>query len=345
MKLAEISKLINGKLNGDPEFEIKEIARIEEAKEHSLTWFSHPRYRKWLNRTNASCLIVSRGPAHKLCAGQYTPTKGIFTIEVKSPELAIAKLLQKFYPEKLPKRGISELSEISPKTKIGKSVSIGAYTYIDDNSIVEDRVTIFPKVYIGNNVKIGQGTIIYPNATIEDKVTIGKRVIIHSGAVIGSDGFAYVQDKGKHKKIPHRGGVFIGDEVEIGALSTVDRAVIGNTIVGKGTKIDNLVHIAHNVVIGENSILVSQVGIAGSSKLGKNVVVGGMAGISDHLIIGNNVTIAGKSGVSGNIPPHTTVSGYPARIHEKSKKAYGLLIKLPDLLERIRKLERKCKQR
>ncbi|MDI6839910.1 MAG: UDP-3-O-(3-hydroxymyristoyl)glucosamine N-acyltransferase [bacterium] len=330
MKLAEIAKLVTGKLNGDPELEVSRIARIEEAESGDITWFSHPRYRKWLNKTHASCIIVPKGMSGA----------SISTIELENPSLAIAKLLQEFYPKPIPQKGISKLVQIDATAKIGKGVSIGAFVYIGKDSVVGNRVTIFPHVYIGDNVAIGDDTHIYPNVTIEDNVVIGNRVIIYSGAVIGSDGFAYTRVKGKHERIPHCGGVILEDDVEIGALSTVDRAVIGNTIIKKGTKIDNLVHIAHNVVIGEHSIIVAQVGIAGSTRIGKNVTIAGQAGLTDHLIIGDNVVIGAQAGVTKDVRNGMTVSGYPARPHLASKKAYGLLIKLPELFKRVRRLER-----
>ena len=323
MKLIEIAKLINGRLNPNSsvELEVNRIARIEEAKPGDITWFSHPKYRKWVSKTHASCIIVPKG-----VSGSSRSGSSISTIEVENPSLAIARLLQEFYPKSAPEKGVSKLVQIDATAKIGKEVSIGAFVYVGKDSIVGDRVTILPRVYIGNNVTIGDDTCIYPNVTIEDKVVIGKRVIIYSGAVIGSDGFAYTKVNGKHERIPHCGGVVLEDDVEIGALSTVDRAVIGNTIIKRGTKIDNLVQVAHNVVIGEDSIIVAQVGIAGSTKIGKNVTIAGQAGLSDHLIIGDNVVIGAQAGVTKNVPTGMTVSGYPARPHSASKKAYGLLI-------------------
>jgi len=343
MKLKEITKLVNGKLiptgreNEDPEVEIERIARIEEAKKGDITWFSHPRYQKWLNKTKASCIIVPKWE-------EVRPQKArTFTIEVKNPSLAIINLLQEFYPEPIPEKGISKLAQIDAGAKIGKDVSIGAFVYIGKGSIIGNRVVLFPNVYVGNWVTIGNNTHIHPNSTVEDRVIIGKNVIIHSGAVIGSDGFGYTQVNRKHKKIPHCGGVILGDRVEIGASSTIDRAVIGDTVIKSGTKIDNLVHIAHNVVIGEDSLIVAQVGIAGSTQIGKNVTIAGQAGLVDHLVIGDNAVIGAQAGVIGDIPCGTTVSGYPARPHNESRKAYGLLIELPNLFKRVRKLEHQLK--
>ncbi len=338
MKLREIVKLVDGKLNGPAELEVKRIARIEEAGKGDITWFSHPRYEKWAEKSNASCIIVNR----KSLIGNRED--GVATIEVENSSVAIAKLLEEFYPEGVITPSINDKAHISPSVKIGKQVSIDEFSSIGADTVIEDGVIIGAGVYVGRGVKIGKGARIYPNVTILANVVIGQRVVIFSGVVIGSDGFAYMQVKGKHTKVPHRGGVILGDDVEIGACSTVDRALVGNTVIERGTKIDNLVHIAHNVEIGENCIIVAQVGIAGSVKIGNNVIIAGQAGINDHIVIGDRVVIAGQAGVMKDIPAGLTVSGYPARPRQESNRAYSLLIKLPELFKRVRALEEKCKQ-
>jgi len=333
MKLSEITTLVSGELRGNPSTEITGIARIEEARKGDITWLSHPKYQRYLNKTRASCIIVSEDVVIKNTA----------TIKVENTALAIATLIEAFYPQKLPRAGISKLAYVGKGAKLGKNVSLGAFSYVGEKSIIGDNVTIFPRVYVAEGVKIGAGTIIYPNVTLRTGTRLGKNIIIHPGVVIGSDGFAYTKVRGKHHKIPHRGGVVIEDNVEIGACTTINRSVLGNTVIKKGTKIDNLVHIAHNVVIGENSIVIAQVGVAGSVQIGKNVVLAGQAGIGEHLTIGNNAVIAARAAVTKDVPPKATVSGYPARPHKDSQKAYSLLIRLPELFRRVTNLERQCK--
>lgn len=332
MRLGEIAKLIEGKLIGEANICINRIVGIEEAKEGDITWVSHPRYEKWFLRTKASCVIVPKQE------GDAPLVTNI--IEVANPSLAVVKLLKEFYPEFLPAEGINPQAHIDRNVEIGKGVSIGAFSYVAEGAIIGDKVIIFPYAYIGREVKIGAGTRIYPNVAILDNVTIGSNVRVYSGAVIGSDGFAYTQEQGKQTRIPHCGGVIIEDDVEIGALSTVCRAVIGNTIIKKGTKIDSLVHIAHNVVIGENSIIVAQVGIAGSVLVGKNAVIAGQAGITDHVVIGDNVKIGGQSGVTKDVPAGMEVCGYPASERQKSNLAYRLLMRLPELFKRVSMIEK-----
>jgi UDP-3-O-[3-hydroxymyristoyl] glucosamine N-acyltransferase len=334
MKLEEIARIVNGKLSGDPNILINRIAPIEETKEGDITWLSHPRYEQWLDKIQASCIIV---PEKKR-------VKKIATIEVPNPSYAIITLLKKFYSSPLVKKEISREAYIEESAKIGKEVSIGAFSYIGEDTIIGDEVVIFPNSYIGNQVKIGTRSHIFPNVVILDKVNIGCNVRIYSGAVIGSDGFAYTQMEGKHIPIPHHGSVIIEDEVEVGALSTIDRALVGNTVIKKGTKIDNLVHIAHNVVVGKHSIIVAQAGIAGSVRIGDEVIIGGQAGITDHIVIGNKAKIGGQAGVTKDVENETIVCGYPARPRRVSNLAYSLLMKLPDLFRRVKILEKQCKQ-
>lgn len=343
MKLEEVVKFINGKLDKASDIEITGIARIGEAKPGELSWISDDRYKKYFDKTKASCVVVPEGfvsTAVSEKTGQECP----LCIRVKNPTLAIASLLLKFYPPiPLPLKGISKFAILGKDVKLGKGVSIGDFVTIGNNTIIGDEVVIFNGAYIDGKVKMGNHCQIHPNAVIRENVVLRNNVIVGPGAVIGNEGFAYNRTAEGHKKMPHRGGVILEDSVEIGANSTVDKSIVGNTIIKRGTKIDNLVHIAHNVEIGENCIIIAQVGIAGTVKIGDNVIIAGQAGIPDHINVGDNVVIAAQAGVTKDIPSGITVAGYPARPHMEANRAYSLMMQLPEILKRVKKLEQKLK--
>jgi UDP-3-O-[3-hydroxymyristoyl] glucosamine N-acyltransferase len=332
MKLTEIAEFLSGELRGNGSVNITGIARIEDAGEGDITYISHPKYEKWLTKTDASCIIVSRNT-------DLSTTKTLLFVD--EPTLAIVKLADLFYKRTPPIAGISPLADVSKDTVVDKTASISAFCVICSGCRLGKGTVLFPQVYLGEGSQVGDNCVIYPRVVIRENVRIKNRVVIHPGCVIGADGFGYIEKAGERVKIPHFGGVVIEDDVEIGANSTIDRATLGDTIIGKGTKIDNLVHIAHNVVIGENSVIVAQVGIAGSTEIGSNVIIAGQAGISDHLTIGNNVKIGAQSGVTKSVKNGEEISGYPAREHRRSKKAYALLMRLPEIYERFKKIEKK----
>jgi UDP-3-O-[3-hydroxymyristoyl] glucosamine N-acyltransferase len=271
------------------------------------------------------------------------PDISIPMLVVDNPYLAFAKTLKLFYIKPYIPSGISKNAVIGKNVTLGNEVSIFSNVYICDGVAIGDRVSLYPFVYIGSNVSIGEGTTIYPNSTILDNVTIGKNVVIHSGSVLGSDGYGYVRINNTHYKIPQVGGVIVEDDVEIGANVTVDRATLGNTIIGKGTKIDNLVQIAHNVIIGKNCLIVSQAGISGSVEIGNNVTIAGQAGIADHLKIDDGVTVIGKSGVTHDLK-YGIYSGVPAIPHREWLRAQSCYAKLPDIVKRLRELEKKIEE-
>ncbi|KJR40108.1 UDP-3-O-[3-hydroxymyristoyl] glucosamine N-acyltransferase [Candidatus Magnetoovum chiemensis] len=257
---------------------------------------------------------------------------------VANAAIAFGKLLEIFYLNKKTKPRISQSAFIEDNVKVGSDVSIFPNVYISENVDIGSNVVIYPGVFIGSGSKIGNDCLIYSNAAIRENVEIGNRVIIHSGAVIGSDGFRYEFDGKSHVKIPHVGKVIIEDDVEIGANTTIDRATTGKTIIGSGTKIDNLVQIAHNVSIGKNSIIVAQVGIAGSSKIGDNVVLAGQAGVADHVEIASGTIIAGQSGVGSSLK-RGIYFGSPVLPHIQHKRALTVFKKLPELNDKINQLQ------
>ncbi len=333
----EIATLVNGKiLYGDKNILISQIAPIKEAKKGDITFIFDKKELKKIpeNQIDASCVILPED----------IKTISIPKIIVENPKLAFAKLLELFISSTTPPEGIHPTAIISKNAQIGKEVSIGAYVVIGDDVQIEDKVVIYPLTYVGNKVVIGEGSILYPKVVINEKVTIGKRVIIHSNAVIGSDGFGYVETGKTHYKIPQKGKVLIEDDVEIGACVTIDRATMGATIIGKGTKIDNLVHIGHNVVIGKNCIIVAQAGIAGSVTLKDNVILAAQSGVSEHVVIKENTIVAARAGVIKDIGPNQIVSGFPARPHQEELKIKALTQKLPNLVKKIKDLEKKVEE-
>jgi UDP-3-O-[3-hydroxymyristoyl] glucosamine N-acyltransferase len=333
VKLGEIAYLLNGEIIGNPEIEITGVSGIGEAQEGDITFLSIESYKKYLPGCKASCVMVKE-PIDGL---------GITQLRVPNPHLAFAKLLEHFYIKPQSLIGISEGSIVSDSATIGKDVSIFPFSYISDGVFIDDGVIIYPFVFVGRNTTVGRDSIIHPNVVLRENVKIGNRVIVHSGSVIGSDGFGYVFQEGRHYKIPQVGGVIVEDDVEIGSNVSVDRATTGNTIIGEGTKIDNLVQIAHNVKIGKNSVIIAQVGIAGSTEIGDFVTLAGQVGIVDHVKIESGTMIGAQSGVSKDVAKGV-YSGSPIMPHREWLKAQVLFAKLPELHRKIKELEEKVKE-
>jgi UDP-3-O-[3-hydroxymyristoyl] glucosamine N-acyltransferase len=328
--LSELAKIVGGEVIGDESVEINGVAGIKEAKEGDITFLANPKYESYMGTTMASAVIARSD-------GQF---KGSL-IKVGNPYLAFLKVVRLFSetPLELYQRGIHPTAVIPPSVSVGEDVSVGAYVVIGENVKIGDRTTILPLTCIHKEVELGRDCLIYSNVTIRERCEIGEKVIIHSGAVIGSDGFGYAMEGNEHHKIPQIGIVKIEDEVEIGANTTLDRATTGITLVKRGSKIDNLVQVAHNVVIGENSVLAAQVGISGSTEVGKNVVLAGQAGLVGHIRIGNGAKVGAQGGVTKDIPAGTSVSGYPAREHSFARKICAATTRLPDLLKEFRDLQ------
>jgi UDP-3-O-[3-hydroxymyristoyl] glucosamine N-acyltransferase len=329
--LKELAELVNGDLHGDPDVCIQGAADIADAEEGDIVFAESPRFFEEAQRSRASAIIVRRG--------MHNSSKP--TIAVDNPRYAFARVLEEFSPVKNREIGIHPTSVIGPGTIIGENPSIGYNVYIGRNTNIGKNVWIYPFAYIGDNVRIGDNCIIYPFVAIHDDVVIGNSVIVHSGTVIGSDGFGYTCVNGEHYKMPQIGKVVIGDNVEIGANVTIDRARTGKTVIGRGTKIDNLVQIAHNTEIGENCVIVAQVGISGSVKVGNGVILAGQTGLKDHISIGDGAVVCAKSGVIGDVGPGEVVSGYPARSHKDQMRILASQQKLPTLLKQVKELERR----
>ncbi len=331
IKLKDLAKLLEGELSGNGEILITGISGIREAKEGDITFVSHKKYKPELEKTKASAIISTR---------EFKDLNKNF-IFLDNPYLAFSKVLNYFYKKEYKSHGVDPKAVIGNNAAIGKDVSIYPLAVIGDNAKIGDRVVICSGVYIGDDSVIDDDSLIYPNVTIRENVVIGKRVILHSGVVIGSDGFGYATDKGIHHKIPQIGNVVIEDDVELGANVTVDRATLGKTIIKRGTKVDNLVQIAHNVVIGEDSIIVAQAGVSGSSEIGKHCVIGGQVGFVDHIKIGDNVMIGAQSGVMNDVEPNQIILGSPAIPHKDWLRAQAVYQKLPELRKKISDLEKR----
>ncbi|MBN1870162.1 MAG: UDP-3-O-(3-hydroxymyristoyl)glucosamine N-acyltransferase [Candidatus Omnitrophica bacterium] len=333
--LAEIAKIVNGEVVGNKDLIITGLSGIQEAEEGDLTFLANLKYLPFCRKTKASAIITSRDIK--------IPGKSV--IRTDNPSLAFTELMSSvsqkgiYYP-----RGIHETACIAKDAVIGNHVSIGAFAIIESKVTIGDNTTVFGGSYIGHESKIGADCLIYPNVTIRERVTLGQRVIVHSGTVIGSDGFGYVQIDGVHKKIPQVGTVVIGDDVEIGANVAIDRARFDQTVIGRGSKIDNLVQVAHNVVMGENCIIVSQVGISGSVNIGKGAILAGQAGITGHITIGEGAVIYAQSAITKSVPAHARVSGYPARPHIEAKRIHAFTQRLPLYVKMIQDLEKKVEE-
>jgi UDP-3-O-[3-hydroxymyristoyl] glucosamine N-acyltransferase len=330
MKLKDFAGVVNGTIQGDPDLEITGVSGIRDAKEGDITFVASPKYIELAVHSKASC-IIAKNPLEGL---------GMSQLIVANPYFAFAKALETFYPGPDYSPGISDMAVISGSATTGSKVSVGPFTVISDEVIIGDGTVIMSGVFIGEGSELGKQCIIYPNVVIREGVKVGDRVIIHSGTVIGSDGYGYTFEGGAHYKIPQVGGVIIEDDVEIGSNVSVDRATLGNTVIGKGTKVDNLVQVAHNVRIGENSLIIAQVAIGGSSEIGSYVTIGGQAAVADHAVIDSGTMIAGQSGLFGHIVKGV-YTGTPAIPHKDWLRSQALFARLPELNKRIKELENK----
>ncbi|MEQ8188785.1 MAG: UDP-3-O-(3-hydroxymyristoyl)glucosamine N-acyltransferase [Candidatus Eremiobacterota bacterium] len=331
MRLEDIAEKLNCSLTGNGNIEIKRVTGIKEAVEGDLTFLANKRYIPELKRTKASAVIISRD----------YPEIPLATLRTDNPYLTFAKAVELFY-EPIPVfSGIHPGSVISPGVIIGENPSIHACAVIGDHVVIGDNVTIYPNVTVYPDVIIGNNVVIHSNSVIREHTQIGNNVIIQNGAVIGGDGFAFAKScDGTYYKIAQIGQVIIEDNVEIQCNSAVDRATVGNTVIKKGTKIDNLVQVGHGCQIGENSILCGLVGLAGTTEVGNNVVLAGQVGVAGHVSIVDNVCVAGQSGVTNSIKEQGIFAGLPSIKASAWKKASVCFEKLPELFKRIKKIEK-----
>jgi UDP-3-O-[3-hydroxymyristoyl] glucosamine N-acyltransferase len=331
--VSEVAARLGGVCEGSEDAPITGIAGIRDAQPGDLSFVSNPRYAAEAAASQATALLVPEA------WNRPTPCT---LIRVPNADEAFARAVEWFAPPVyVPAPGVHPTAVISAEATVGASVHIGPHVVIEAGARIGDRTMLEAGVYVGSDVMIGEDTRLYPQVSVRERCRIGSRVILHNGVVIGSDGFGYSVDaKGVRTKIPQVGVVWIGDDVEIGANSTVDRARFGKTIIGRGVKIDNLVQIGHNAVIGDHTVIVAQVGIAGSATLGSRVVVAGQVGIAGHLFVGDGAMIGAQSGVANNVPAGAFMLGSPAWPAEDTARVLAVMHRLPDLKKRLLELER-----
>jgi UDP-3-O-[3-hydroxymyristoyl] glucosamine N-acyltransferase len=329
---AEIAKHLDAQVVGDPATILKGFAPADRAQASDLTFAENETYFARADKSAASAIILD---------GPFTSATGKVLIKVANARVAFARVLPLFFPEPVFPPGIHPTAVVSKSAQVDPTAYIGPYCVLGDSVKIAARCVLHGANHIGADSRLGEEVVLFPNAVIYHGCELGNRVRIHSGTVVGSDGFGYVFDAGLHRKVPQVGNVIIRDDVEIGANVTIDRGALGPTVIGRGTKIDNLVQIAHNVIIGENCLVVSQAGIAGSTKLGNYVILGGQVGLAGHLKIGNKVSVAAQSGVMHDIPDGQTWLWTPAQPDRQAKRQMIALQQLPDLLRRVAELERK----
>ena len=330
---AEIAKHLQAEVVGDGSTPLKGFAPADTAQSGDLTFAENEEFFAKAERSAASAILVS---------GSFNSQQKVL-LRVPNARIAFARVLGLFFPPPQFAPGVHATAIVAPSAQIDPSAHIGPHCVIGERVRIGPRTVLQGGNHLESDAQLGQDVHLFPNVTIYSRTQIGHRVRVHAGTVIGSDGFGYVFDQGAHVKVPQIGNVIIGDDVEIGANVTIDRAALGSTVIGKGSKIDNLVQIAHNVVVGDHSIIVAQVGIAGSTKLGSYVTLAGQVGIAGHLKIGNQVTIAAQSGVMHDIGDGEKWLGTPAQPDRQMKRAYIALQQLPDLLRKVGELEKRLK--
>ena len=326
-----IADIVGGELKGAELTEVSGVAPLRRAQRNQVTFLGDGRYVAMLTESRAGVVLVTPELAE---ATEGVPSR----IVVAKPQAALMELLPRFYPEEARSPSIDPTARIGRGVKLGRDVSLDAYSVIESGAIIGDGAWIGSHCFVGRNVVIGAKSRLFPSVTLYPGAQIGDRVILHSGVRIASDGFGYVFSGGAHAKIPHVGRCLVENDVEIGANTTVDRGSIDDTVIGQGTKIDNLVQIGHNVKVGKLCLIMSQVGIAGSANVGDGCVLAGQAGLGGHITIGAGAKIAGQSGVFGNVPAGESWSGYPARPHRESLRATGALFKLSGMIKDLERL-------
>lgn len=331
--LGEIARLVGGELVGSAHMVIEGVAGMDEAGPGQITFAVDLKALSKAQASKAAALIVPKD----------AKDVGRPHIRVLEPKMAFASVLAAFAPVYPVHPGIHPTAVIEGGVHLGRNVSVGAHVYVGVGSSIGDDVIIHPGVYIGPDVQVGEKSLLHANVVVRERTIIGKRVVLNAGCIIGADGFGFVTSQGRHQKVPQIGNVAIGDDVEIGANTCIDRATCGTTEIGRGTKIDNLVQIGHNAKVGEDCLVVAMSGIAGSAKIGNRVTLAGQTGISDHVTVGDQSVVAARGLVAGDLPPRSFVSGFPARPHPENMRIVAATRRLPNLLKRVEELEERLR--
>ena len=336
MTVAEIAQAVGGVVEGDGNAVVHGLAGLQAAGPGTISFLASPRYAALMATTQASAVIVGR---------EWSGISRCTLIRVQNADKAFAVSASLLGPKpvEIP-AGVHPTAVLAADVRLAEDVHVGAHCVLEPGVSVGARTIVMAGCYLGHGTVLGEDCRLYPHVSTREFTRIGNRTTIHNGAVIGSDGFGYVMDAGAWKKVPQIGTVEIGDDVEIGANVTIDRARFGKTVIGNDVKIDNLVQVAHNVQIGDHTAIAAQVAIAGSSSVGRYVQIGGQAGIAGHLTVGDQCVLGGGAGVTKNVPPNSFVSGYPAAPHSEARKIHAHVMRLPELKERVRQLEQRIKE-
>ncbi|MDO4177672.1 MAG: UDP-3-O-(3-hydroxymyristoyl)glucosamine N-acyltransferase [Phascolarctobacterium sp.] len=327
----ELAEFLHGTYENDnPDLKITGVNGLVEAGPQDIS-FAVPPYVEHCHKSRAGVMVLSPNDAGLTDRP---------VIRVENPRAAFVALLELFRAQEEVERVVSQYAFVSPLAKIGKNVAIQAFAYIEAGAEIGDGCVIYPHTYIGKRVKMGENCVVYPNVTVREDCVIGKRVILQSGCVIGGDGFGYVNQGGRQIKVPQTGNVILGDDVEIGSNTTIDRATVDSTIVGNGTKLDNLVQLGHNDVVGENCLFCAHVGISGSVTIGNNCTFAGQAATTGHIKIGDNCLMAGRAGIINDVPSNSQLAGFPAVAYRDWLRQEATLRKAGDMFKKVKQLEK-----
>ncbi len=332
---SQLAALVGGSVEGNPDVSVGTFAKIEEGMPGALSFLANPKYTHFIYETKSSVVLVRRDfePEHEVKAT---------LIRVDDPYATIAKLLEMVSEmTRVEKRGVEQPSFVAEGVEIPADAYVGAFAYIGKGAVIGKGAKIYPQTYVGAGCKVGDDTVLYPGVKVYDGCEIGARCILHSGVVIGSDGFGFAPVDGHYEKIPQTGNVVVADDVEIGANTTVDRAMMGSTRIGEGVKLDNLIQIAHNCTVGDHTVMAAQAGVAGSAKIGKHCMVGGQVGIVGHISIGDGTQIGAQSGVNKGTEPGARIMGSPAVDMGEYARGLVYLKRIPSMVEQLKKLNRK----
>jgi UDP-3-O-[3-hydroxymyristoyl] glucosamine N-acyltransferase len=332
--LGELAEALQARLEGDPARVVTGVAPLDSAGPDQISFLTDARYQEAARVSRAGAFLAAAD------AGDLPGP----TLRCTAPQQALIDLVRLFHPVRPTPPGIDRAAVVAADARVDPTAAVGPLSVVESGAVIGPGVRLHALVYVGAGVEIGEGTVVYPHVSLGEGVRVGRRVVIHAGAVLGADGFGFAFDGSAHRKIPQVGGVLIEDDVEIGANTTIDRATFGDTVVRRGTKIDNLVQIGHNVEVGEHSLLVAQVGISGSSRLGRGVVLAGQVGVADHVTLGDGVIAGAQAGIPSSLEAGARVLGTPARPTVQAKRIMVAETRLPELLQRVRALEQRLER-